>query len=243
MAEIPGSVPLTGKVAPTDTTDTFATHMDIYGEGGYMTVADQTEREAITTERRKQGMAVYQNDTNVLYVLKDGVTNSDWVIFFGGGSLAIEDEGTQLTAAAASIDFVGAGVIATTSGDDVTVTIPGGAGPAYNWIIGDGSASPSNSKTINATEQVDFVSGNSGIQVILSGASSPYEVELRNRGQFSITDAQGTPNQVNINTGTTTDSIKFTGYNGIDTLLDTAANNMKISISGYQPIDLTHTVH
>jgi len=85
MAQIPGSVPLTGKVAPTDTTDTFATHVDIYGEGGYMTVADQTEREAITTERRKQGMAVFQNDTNEMYILQDGVTNADWVLFSGGG--------------------------------------------------------------------------------------------------------------------------------------------------------------
>ena len=84
MAQIPGSVPLTGKVAPTDTTDTFATHVDIYGEGGYMTVADQTEREAITTERRKQGMAVFQNDTNEMYILQDGVTNADWVLFSGG---------------------------------------------------------------------------------------------------------------------------------------------------------------
>ena len=85
MGAIPGSVPLTGKVAPTDTTDTFATHMDINGEGGYMTVADVTEREAITTERRKQGMAVFQNDTNELYILQDGVTNADWVLFSGGG--------------------------------------------------------------------------------------------------------------------------------------------------------------
>ena len=85
MAEIPGSVPLTGKVAPTDTTDTFATHVDIYGEGGYMTVANTTERDAITTERRKQGMAVFVNDTNEMYILQDGVTNSDWVLFTGGG--------------------------------------------------------------------------------------------------------------------------------------------------------------
>lgn len=85
MAEIPGSVPLTGKVAPTDTTDTFATHVDIYGEGGYMTVANTTERDAITTERRKQGMAVFVNDTNEMYILQDGVTNADWVLFTGGG--------------------------------------------------------------------------------------------------------------------------------------------------------------
>ena len=46
----------------------------------------------------------------------------------GGSSLAVEDEGSQLTSAAASLDFVGAGVTATTTGNDVTVTIPGGSG-------------------------------------------------------------------------------------------------------------------
>jgi len=129
MAQIPGSVPLTGKVAPTDDTDTFATHVDIYGEGGYMTVANTTERDAITSERRKQGMAVFVNDTNEMYILQDGVTNADWVLFSGGGgNLAIEDEGTQLTAAAAKINFTGAGVTATAVGDNVTVDIPGGGG-------------------------------------------------------------------------------------------------------------------
>jgi len=87
MAQIPGSIPITGKVAPTDTTDTFATHVDVFGEGGYMTVADQAEREAITTERRKQGMAVFQNDTNEMYILQDGVANSNWTLFSGGSSV------------------------------------------------------------------------------------------------------------------------------------------------------------
>lgn len=84
MASIPGSVPLSGKVAPTDTTDTFATHVDIYGEGGYMTVADITERNAITTERRKQGMAVFVNSSNEFYILQGGTANTNWTLFSGG---------------------------------------------------------------------------------------------------------------------------------------------------------------
>ena len=99
MAQIPGSIPITGKVAPTDTTDTFATHVDVFGEGGYMTVADQAEREAITTERRKQGMAVFQNDTNEMYILQDGVANSNWTLFSGGSSV----QSTKVTLTAADI--------------------------------------------------------------------------------------------------------------------------------------------
>ena len=46
----------------------------------------------------------------------------------GGGNLPIEDEGTQITGAAAKINFTGAGVTATAAGNDVTVDIPGGGG-------------------------------------------------------------------------------------------------------------------
>jgi hypothetical protein len=48
----------------------------------------------------------------------------------GGGAAAIdiEDEGSSLTSAPTSINFTGAGVTATASGDDVTVDIPGVAG-------------------------------------------------------------------------------------------------------------------
>lgn len=41
----------------------------------------------------------------------------------GGQNISIKDEGSVLTAKATSIDFVGAGVAATASGNDVTVTI------------------------------------------------------------------------------------------------------------------------
>lgn len=43
----------------------------------------------------------------------------------GGSDIAVLDEGVNLTSAATSIDFVGAGVTATAVGDSVTVTIPG----------------------------------------------------------------------------------------------------------------------
>lgn len=42
----------------------------------------------------------------------------------GGGSIVVKDEGSTLTAAVTSIDFVGSGVTATTSGAAVTITIP-----------------------------------------------------------------------------------------------------------------------
>lgn len=46
----------------------------------------------------------------------------------GGSAVTIKDEGSNLTTALASIDFTGAGVTATHTGDAVTVDIPGGGG-------------------------------------------------------------------------------------------------------------------
>ena len=45
-------------------------------------------------------------------------------------TITVKDEGTNLTTALASIDFVGAGVTATNSSGAITVTIPGGGGSA-----------------------------------------------------------------------------------------------------------------
>ena len=142
MAEIPGSVPLTGKVAPTDTTDTFATHVDIYGEGGYMTVANTTERDAITTERRKQGMAVFVNSTNEMYILQDGVTNADWVLFSGGGGdlQSVMNSGSSATGLTTQVDietndlmFLQSGQAITLTTDDFNMSVAGSSNP----IVGD----------------------------------------------------------------------------------------------------------
>lgn len=70
MAVIPGSVPVTGFIAPTDSTDTYATHDAIYGRGGLVAVANAASRTAITADRRSEGMWVLQIDTGVLYQLQ-----------------------------------------------------------------------------------------------------------------------------------------------------------------------------
>jgi len=44
------------------------------------------------------------------------------------GAITVKEEGTSLTSGVKSFNFVGAGITATTSGDDVTVTVAGGGG-------------------------------------------------------------------------------------------------------------------
>lgn len=67
--------------------------------------------------------------------------------FYGDGSnltnvsspLTIKEEGSNITTSAASINFVGAYVTASTSGDDVTVTVNAGAGGSTIGAAEDGS--------------------------------------------------------------------------------------------------------
>ena len=78
MAQITGAVNLTGMIAPTDTTDVYPTHSSEYGKGGYREVADITARDAISTDRRVDGMLVTTQDTGKIYRLGSGLTNNDW---------------------------------------------------------------------------------------------------------------------------------------------------------------------
>lgn len=80
MAAIPGSVPYTGFIAPTDSTDTFPVTKPEFGLGSLRTVADITARNAITSQRREQGMLVYVISESAYYKLEGGITNSDWNI-------------------------------------------------------------------------------------------------------------------------------------------------------------------
>ena len=58
MSNISGSVPITGLIAPTDSTDTFAVIDPIWGIDGLRSVADHDTRDAIATLRRREGMIV-----------------------------------------------------------------------------------------------------------------------------------------------------------------------------------------
>jgi len=83
-----------------------------------------------------------------------------------GQSVAVDDEGTQLTAAATSLNFVGAGVTATASGSAVTVTIPGGGSggglaigsSAITGGSGSGKVLVDNAGVLNETATPSFTS-------------------------------------------------------------------------------------
>ncbi|BFG69134.1 hypothetical protein KACHI17_00150 [Sediminibacterium sp. KACHI17] len=72
-------VKVTGPIVPNSSADGYPTHTDIYGKGGFMSVSDIATRNAINALRRKIGMLVYVTADDVLYQLKGGETNSNWV--------------------------------------------------------------------------------------------------------------------------------------------------------------------
>ena len=89
MTAIPGSVRFTGFIAPSDSTDTYAVHDEVYGRGGWRTVATLAARNLITPDRRVIGMLVRVLDTGSgdegFYTLSGGITNSHWIVETFGG--------------------------------------------------------------------------------------------------------------------------------------------------------------
>lgn len=79
---ISGTTPILGAVAPNDALDTYPSHLEEYGKGGFRTVADNTERDAISAERRKAGMIVQVLSPRKFFQLDSGLSNSDWFEVF-----------------------------------------------------------------------------------------------------------------------------------------------------------------
>lgn len=91
---IPGTVQLTGVVAPTSTTDTYPVIDPKYGIDGLRNVANDAERDAIPSDRRREGMIVGVNSSGLYYKLVAGpwsLTSADWVeINMGVSALAFK---------------------------------------------------------------------------------------------------------------------------------------------------------
>ena len=88
MASIPGSIPVTGFIGPTDSTDVYPVTDSLYGIDGLRNVADNTVRNAIPFERRRTGMIVgTQNDLKYWKLLPEGspgwqYDDTDWDLAF-----------------------------------------------------------------------------------------------------------------------------------------------------------------
>lgn len=75
MADIKG-ISIAGMITPGgNDLNTFATHEDIYGKGGWRSVNKYAELDNISQYRLKDGMAVYVNEDKCIYIYNDGTWN------------------------------------------------------------------------------------------------------------------------------------------------------------------------
>lgn len=74
---------LAAPIVPFDSADTYPTHDEKYGKGGYRAVADATARDAIPADRRTEGMLVFSIADGVTYQLEADLTT--WGTFSAGG--------------------------------------------------------------------------------------------------------------------------------------------------------------
>lgn len=76
----------TAKIIRNSPSDTYPLLEESTIQGGYRTVADLTERDAIFPAVRKIGMRVRVVSEDKEYILKLGITNGDWVEDLSGGA-------------------------------------------------------------------------------------------------------------------------------------------------------------
>ena len=122
-----------------------------------------------TTRVGEEGRLWYNNSDQTLRV-SDGSTAGGVVINSGGGggsSITIQDEGSSLSTAATTINFVGSGVTASGTGATKTITISGGGGGVSD-IVDDTSPQLGGDLDINGKNIVSAAS-NENINIVPNG--------------------------------------------------------------------------
>ena len=109
MSQIQGTN-IAALITPFDTADTYPTHDAQYGRGGYRAVATVTDRDAIPTARRSEGMRVRVTADPV------GGNNTDWD-WVGGVWIAAPSTMSAASSESARVASVAAKVAAETARD------------------------------------------------------------------------------------------------------------------------------
>jgi len=161
--------------------------------------------------------------TELLEIVQSGTSKKVAASDLGGSAITVKDEGSNLTTALASFDFVGVGVTATNTGGAVTVTVPGMSGPleintqtdSYTLVIGDAGKyvrmdkGTANNLTVPLNSSVAYATGTQ-IHVRQAGA-----------GQTTIVATGGV-------TITTPETLKLRKQHATATLIKTATDTWEL---------------
>tara|TARA_B100001093_G_C26825989_1_gene1014016 strand:+ start:139 stop:1218 length:1080 start_codon:yes stop_codon:yes gene_type:complete len=110
----------------------------------------------------------------------------------GGTDIIVKEEGSNITTSAASFDFVGTGVTATNSGNDVTVTIAGGINYSRTAVT--------STTTSSVSDRILGVSASAALEIRLPAATG-----FSSGQYFTIKDEGGSAETNNITILTTGD--------------------------------------
>jgi len=109
-------------IVPGDTADTFPSHVDIYGKGGYRAVADDTARDAIPAPRRSAGMLIWHEADRAYYRLASDLTSWEAGPGGGGGDMFGAHNLNEITDPAEARGNLGLGEVDNTSDLDKPVS-------------------------------------------------------------------------------------------------------------------------
>ncbi len=146
------AVPVTGTLTTTAPSDYFAVTDPLYGIDSWRSVADYTERNAITTLRRREGMAVWAQSDSTLWILNAAPwagDDTDWTLFSGSvqTNLTFIPPGARVaTTAALTATYAngtaGVGATLTNSGTQAALTIDSVALSAADVVLVKNQAAP-----------------------------------------------------------------------------------------------------
>ena len=168
-------------VVPFDTTDSHASHEARYGKGGYRSVADLTERDAIPALRREAGMLVCVLTDGKVWKLGDNLTtwtefaaSSDWATLSGKPSTFPPSSHTHT--ASQITDFSSAVAAAAPPTTDASLltsgTLSASRLPASAVLTGDSRLSDARTPTAHSHAIADV----SGLQTALNAKATPADV-------------------------------------------------------------------
>lgn len=241
-----GTVPITGTITTTNDLDTYPTHWDKFVLGGFRTVANASQRDAITTERRSEGMQVFVRDIKQLHQLIGGTDNTKWVTILTVGTdnkitvnndlnlqkYVIEGAPTPLLPNAVALNEKADGYLVTTSGVvSTTAGIPPGSlsiSPG-KLLTGDNASKAIEIQTINTNNLPANIAALPSQKYLIEGSSTSILPNATALG--SKTDGYLVNNNGNLN------SVSFSKLDAASYVINTKPTDMTLLFPNAQYLD------